>query len=133
MTQFHFTSWPDHGVPDYATAILMFHTKVLASHDSSDGPILVHCRLNYALILWSLATFCFTCSAGVGRTGTFITIDIVQKQVQKEGVVDIYNIIEKLRRQRPHMVQTLVCAIQCKLFFYYSYNNFCTGAIYVYS
>ena len=48
-------------------------------------------------------------SAGVGRTGTFITIDIALKQVQKEGVVDIYNIIQKLRHQRPYMVQTLVC------------------------
>ena len=53
--------------------------------------------------------FIYVRSAGVGRTGTFITIDIAQKQVKKEGIVDIYNIIEKLRRQRPHMVQTLVC------------------------
>ena len=49
-------------------------------------------------------------SAGVGRTGTFVAIDIALKQVQREGVVDIYNTIEKLRYQRPHMVQTLVCA-----------------------
>ena len=46
----------------------------------------------------------------MGRTGTFIAIDAALKQVQKEGVVDIYNTIEKLRYQRPHMVQTLVCA-----------------------
>ena len=44
MTQFHFTAWPDHGVPDYATSILMFHSKVISAHKSSDGPILVHCR-----------------------------------------------------------------------------------------
>jgi len=45
VMQFHFTAWPDHGVPDYATAILMFHSKVLESHGNSNGPLLVHCRL----------------------------------------------------------------------------------------
>jgi len=48
------------------------------------------------------------CSAGVGRTGTFITIDIALKQIQKESVVDIHNIINRLRYQRPQMVQTTV-------------------------
>jgi len=50
-----------------------------------------------------------TNSAGVGRTGTFITIDIVLKQVEKQGLVDIHNIVNRLRYQRPHIVQTLVC------------------------
>lgn len=62
--------------------------------------------------------FCFTLSAGVGRTGTFIAIDIALKQVKKEGAVDIYNTIDKLRHQRPHMVQTLVCT---KWYTLYSY------------
>ena len=48
-------------------------------------------------------------SAGVGRTGTFITIDIALEQIKTEGVVGIYNIIDKLRHQRPQMVQSLVC------------------------
>ena len=48
------------------------------------------------------------CSAGVGRTGTFITIDIALEQVKAEEVVDIYNVVNKLRHQRPHMVQALV-------------------------
>ena len=58
VTQFHFTSWPDHGVPDYATAILMFHSKVLASHNSAEGPMLVHCRLYCALII-AMYVACF--------------------------------------------------------------------------
>ena len=50
-------------------------------------------------------------SAGVGRTGTFITIDIALEQIKTEGVVGIYNIIDKLRHQRPQMVQSQVrCA-----------------------
>ena len=42
VTQFHFTAWPDHGVPDYATPILAFHRRIMKEHKS--GPIIVHCR-----------------------------------------------------------------------------------------
>ena len=49
-----------------------------------------------------------TFSAGVGRTGTFITLDIVLEQMKNENVVDIHNVINKLRHQRPQMVQSLV-------------------------
>ena len=42
VTQFHFTAWPDHGVPDYATPILTFHRRVMKEHKS--GPIVAHCR-----------------------------------------------------------------------------------------
>ena len=48
------------------------------------------------------------CSAGVGRTGTLITVDIALEQAKAEGVVDIYNIVDKLRHQRPQMVQSQV-------------------------
>ena len=48
------------------------------------------------------------CSAGVGRTGTFITIDHVLEQRETEGVVDIPGVIQRLRQQRTTMVQTLV-------------------------
>ena len=44
VTQYHFTAWPDHGVPDYATPILAFHRRVISQHKSSHGPMLVHCR-----------------------------------------------------------------------------------------
>ena len=47
-------------------------------------------------------------SAGVGRTGTFITIDHVLEQVEKEGVVDIAGVINKIRTQRMKLVQTVV-------------------------
>ena len=48
VTQFHFTAWPDHGVPDYATPILAFHRRVKSQHDSVKGPLLVHCRYKVA-------------------------------------------------------------------------------------
>ena len=50
----------------------------------------------------------YACSAGVGRTGTFICIDNVLEQVKKVKVVDIAGAINKLRHQRMKMVQTPV-------------------------
>lgn len=87
VTQYHFTSWPDHGVPEYATGLLSFHSRVMKEHKPEKGPLLVHC------------------SAGVGRSGTFITIDIALEQAQTEHVVDIPHIVTTLRSQRMKMVQ----------------------------
>ena len=47
VKQFHYTSWPDHGVPEYATSMLSFHKRVISQHRSSKGPILLHCRYVY--------------------------------------------------------------------------------------
>lgn len=48
------------------------------------------------------------CSAGVGRTGVFITLSIVLERMRYEGVVDIFQTVKMLRTQRPAMVQTEV-------------------------
>ena len=67
------------------------------------------------LIAIFVSCFCYFsyvhthCSAGVGRTGTLITIDRVLDQLQKESVVDIAGTICSLRIQRMKMVQNLVC------------------------
>ena len=47
-------------------------------------------------------------SAGVGRTGTFITIDHILEQREEEGVIDIPGVIQNLRQQRTKIVQTVV-------------------------
>ena len=44
VVQYHFTSWPDHGVPEYAGPLLNYLRRIKAQHKPSKGPILVHCR-----------------------------------------------------------------------------------------
>ena len=90
VTHFHFTKWPDHGVPDTVSPLTKFHNSVIANLQEASGPLLVHC------------------SAGVGRTGTFITLDIALEQARKEDKVDIDGIITRLRQQRMKMVQNEV-------------------------
>lgn len=53
---------------------------------------------------------CILCcrSAGVGRTGVFITLSIVLERMRYEGAVDIFQTVKMLRTQRPAMVQTEV-------------------------
>uniref|UniRef100_G3N437 protein-tyrosine-phosphatase n=1 Tax=Gasterosteus aculeatus aculeatus TaxID=481459 RepID=G3N437_GASAC len=88
LRQFHFTSWPDHGVPCYATGLLGFIRQVKFLNAPDAGPIVAHC------------------SAGAGRTGCFIAVDIMLDMAETEGVVDIFNCIRELRSQRVNMVQT---------------------------
>ena len=69
---------------------MILHKQVMSSWSPTKGPILVHC------------------SAGVGRTGTFIAVDLALEQARREGVVDIAGIVNRLRQQRMKMVQTEV-------------------------
>ncbi|XP_037131811.1 receptor-type tyrosine-protein phosphatase mu-like isoform X9 [Syngnathus acus] len=88
IRQFHFTGWPDHGVPYHSTGLLGFIRRVKSKTLSNAGPMVVHC------------------SAGAGRTGCFIVIDIMLDMAEREGVVDIYNCVRELRSRRVNMVQT---------------------------
>ncbi|XP_073668808.1 receptor-type tyrosine-protein phosphatase eta isoform X2 [Paramisgurnus dabryanus] len=90
VRHFHFTAWPDHGVPETTELLINFRHLVREHMDqySRHSPTLVHC------------------SAGVGRTGTLIAIDRLIFQIEREGVVDVFGIIHDLRMHRPLMVQT---------------------------
>ncbi|XP_071894641.1 receptor-type tyrosine-protein phosphatase eta isoform X4 [Anas platyrhynchos] len=90
VRQFHFTSWPDHGVPETTDLLINFrhHVHEYSSQNPIDSPVLVHC------------------SAGVGRTGTFIAIDRLIQQIEMENTVDVYGVVYDLRMHRPLMVQT---------------------------
>ncbi|XP_033959928.1 receptor-type tyrosine-protein phosphatase S-like isoform X8 [Pseudochaenichthys georgianus] len=88
VRQFQFTSWPDHGVPEYPTPFLNFLRRVKACNPPDAGPIIAHC------------------SAGVGRTGCFIVIDAMLERIRQERTVDIYGQVTLMRSQRNYMVQT---------------------------
>ncbi|XP_062581733.1 receptor-type tyrosine-protein phosphatase alpha-like [Saccostrea cucullata] len=85
----HFTAWPDKGVPLYASSLVHFHSKVKITTSQGKGPIIVHC------------------SAGIGRTGTFIALDYLIQQAKESEYVDVFGCVEILRRQRVNTVQTL--------------------------
>ncbi|XP_072760365.1 tyrosine-protein phosphatase non-receptor type 11 isoform X2 [Anoplolepis gracilipes] len=101
---YHFQAWPDHGVPSDPGCVLNFLHDVNARQESIAaslvsnnqtvpciGPILVHC------------------SAGIGRTGTFIVIDMILDQIKRHGLdceIDIQRTIQRVRSQRSGMVQT---------------------------
>ncbi|XP_077981239.1 receptor-type tyrosine-protein phosphatase epsilon-like isoform X1 [Glandiceps talaboti] len=89
IKQFHFTVWPDMGVPQYPSAVLSFLRRIRAYNPSNAGPLVVHC------------------SAGVGRTGTFITIDSMLEMAEAEGKIDIFNFVYQARQDRMNFVQTL--------------------------
>ncbi|XP_058554099.1 receptor-type tyrosine-protein phosphatase epsilon isoform X2 [Neofelis nebulosa] len=88
VSQLHFTSWPDFGVPFTPIGMLKFLKKVKALNPAHAGPIVVHC------------------SAGVGRTGTFIVIDAMMDMMHAEHKVDVFDFVSRIRNQRPQMVQT---------------------------
>ncbi|KAK7944335.1 hypothetical protein WMY93_000063 [Mugilogobius chulae] len=110
IRQFHFTGWPDHGVPYHATGLLGFIRRVKSKTLTNAGPMVVHCR---ACAPSASTQFNFTSatSAGAGRTGCFIVIDIMLDMAEREGVVDIYNCVRELRSRRVNMVQT---EVECK-------------------
>merc|ERR1712130_971096 len=89
VTQFHFLSWADGTIPISTRAILEFRRKVNKSYRGRSCPIIIHC------------------SDGVGRSGTFVLIDMVLNRMTKGSKeIDIAATLEHIRDQRSGMVQT---------------------------
>ncbi|XP_045444216.1 receptor-type tyrosine-protein phosphatase beta isoform X2 [Pipistrellus kuhlii] len=90
IRHFHYTVWPDHGVPETTQSLIQFVRTVrdYINRTPGAGPTVVHC------------------SAGVGRTGTFIALDRILQQLDSKDSVDIYGAVHDLRLHRVHMVQT---------------------------
>jgi len=89
VTQFHFLSWPDGNIPTTTKAILEFRRKVNKSYRGRSCPMIIHC------------------SDGVGRSGTYVLIDMVLNRMMKGSKeIDIAATLEHIRDQRAGMVQT---------------------------
>ncbi|KAK3090599.1 hypothetical protein FSP39_012997, partial [Pinctada imbricata] len=88
VKQFHFTSWSDHGALTYPTPLLAFKRKVKMYSPDSKAPIVVHC------------------SAGIGRSGTYIAIDYLLEQAKAEDLVDVLKYAQLMRTNRTNMIQT---------------------------
>ncbi|XP_053548800.1 tyrosine-protein phosphatase non-receptor type 6 [Bombina bombina] len=93
IMHYQYLKWPDHGVPSDPGDVLSFLGEVNREQESipGAGPIVVHC------------------SAGIGRTGTIIAIDMLVDMIQMKGLdsdIDIQKTIQMVRSQRSGMVQT---------------------------
>ena len=96
--QFHFIGWPDHGVPDISDGkvfeIFFEINKKVDEYNKGKDPIIVHC------------------SAGVGRTGTFVSMYLLEKEIMKQINdkcefirFNIFNLVRKIKEMRMYMVQ----------------------------
>ncbi|XP_061124492.1 receptor-type tyrosine-protein phosphatase O isoform X3 [Syngnathus typhle] len=86
----NYTSWPDHGVPtvNAIESILQFVRIVRQQANKTKEPVVVHC------------------SAGVGRTGTFMALDRLMQHIREHDFVDIMGMVAEMRSHRLSMVQT---------------------------
>ncbi|GBP07497.1 Tyrosine-protein phosphatase 10D [Eumeta japonica] len=99
LKHFHFTTWPDFGVPSPPTALARFVRAFRERCPPDQRPVVVHC------------------SAGVGRSGTFITLDRALQQLAAHAdTLDVFGMVYAMRRERVWMVQTeqqYICIHQC--------------------
>ncbi|XP_033739097.1 receptor-type tyrosine-protein phosphatase epsilon-like [Pecten maximus] len=88
ISQYHFTRWSDHGVPE-AFELLQFYKRVESCQTDLKGPLIVHC------------------SAGIGRTGTYIGLDALLREGKLNDEIDVFGYTERMRNGRMNMIQTL--------------------------
>ncbi|XP_045329398.1 tyrosine-protein phosphatase non-receptor type 13 isoform X13 [Leopardus geoffroyi] len=86
ISHLNFTAWPDHDTPSQPDDLLTFISYMRHIHKS--GPIITHC------------------SAGIGRSGTLICIDVVLGLISQDLDFDISDLVRCMRLQRHGMVQT---------------------------
>ncbi|XP_062620198.1 receptor-type tyrosine-protein phosphatase epsilon-like isoform X4 [Saccostrea cucullata] len=88
VTQFHYTAWPDHGTPEPLCLVVFLDHVTRTGSNQNNSPIIVHC------------------SAGIGRTGTYIALDALKRIGQKRKKINVAEYVKKMRENRMNMVQT---------------------------
>ncbi|CAK9290595.1 unnamed protein product [Gordionus sp. m RMFG-2023] len=125
VKQYHYTEWPDHGVPRFTLPLLNFirlcgHSNTDENSNLNGSNIEMDSRIKDKVeisksnlkddVLTLKAkppkTILVHCSAGVGRTGTFFVIDAMLQKMRQSNCLDIYNYLSRIRTQRNHLVQT---------------------------
>lgn len=89
VVHLQFTQWPENSCPSEPIKLINFIKKVKSERNPTYSPTVVHC------------------CAGVGRTGTYIGLDIIQQRLRNESKINVYETVKKLRFQRMKMIQTL--------------------------
>ncbi|KAG8451099.1 hypothetical protein GDO86_003389 [Hymenochirus boettgeri] len=91
ISQLHYTAWPDRGIPHNPSSLITFAELVREEIQitKGPGPTVLHC------------------SAGVGRTGTFIALDVSLQQLKAGYCIDIFHTVYQMRLSRYLMLQTL--------------------------
>ena len=94
VVQYQVKSWPDQGVPENGGKFLELIHSVrdetqAAMARGQNGPVVTHC------------------SAGIGRTGTFIAVDISLRRLLAAGNIDLLSTVNHMRQQRVGSVQTI--------------------------
>ncbi|XP_078327619.1 receptor-type tyrosine-protein phosphatase alpha-like [Crassostrea virginica] len=87
VTMYHYTTWADHGVAD-PLSLVVFHRQVMKNTIHSTG--------KYTLV---------HCSAGVGRTGTYMALDALYREGQNTGKINVPMYVNTMRKDRMNMIQ----------------------------
>ncbi|XP_061185075.1 uncharacterized protein LOC133193119 [Saccostrea echinata] len=104
VVQYHYTQWPDHGTPNPLN-LVVFHRHFRHKVRSTQHPIIVHC------------------SAGIGRTGTFIAFDVLSRYGKDKGKVNVIEYVKAMRKDRMTMIQN----VDQYVFLYHALHEFFRG------
>jgi protein tyrosine phosphatase len=97
--QFHYTGWPDFGVPENSNALHDLITEVNAAKQLNPGMTVIHC------------------SAGVGRTGTFLALSRIMNEFNNGAeTIDVLATVLVLRKDRRYMVH-IIYYITCRVIY----------------